>query len=96
MLLKLIKENYISLNKNKTSLFNIIDNDYSIDLSKVIEINDLKDIHKIKNNLGYELIKILKSSTTNNNILEPLEFEVWYMNNKHLFETFFYNINITL
>ncbi len=94
MLLKLIKENYISLNKNKTNLFNIMNNGYSIDLSKVIEINDLKDIHKIKNNLGYELIKILKSSTTNNNILEPLEFEVWYMNNKHLFETFFYNINI--
>ena len=68
ILLKWIKNGYITVTKTKGGLFNFKDNNYAIDFSRITN-GDTETEN--------ELLKILISASGNNKILEAKEFEKW-------------------
>lgn len=72
ILLKWIKEEKITVSKTRKGLFSFKDNNYAIDLSKLMNCENI-----IEN----DLLKILKSASGMNGILEAKEFEKWCKKN---------------
>lgn len=68
ILLKWIKEEKITVSKTRKGLFSFEDNNYAIDLSKLMYSEN-----KIEN----DLLEMLKSASGTNEILEAKEFEKW-------------------
>lgn len=80
ILLKWIKEEKITVLKTKKELFNIKDNNYAIDLTKLMYCEK-----KIEN----KLLEILKNASGENNILEAKEFEKWCKKNYYKIDSWF-------
>jgi len=68
ILLKWIKEEKITVSKTRKGLFSFKDNNYAIDLSKLMYC---------ENRIENDLLEILKSASGMNGILEAKEFEKW-------------------
>ena len=68
ILLKWLKNNLITVTKTKKGLFNIKDNNYAIDLSKLLTVD---------NEIEQGLFDMLKQAAGHNEILEAKEFEKW-------------------
>lgn len=86
ILLDYIKKDYIKICETQKGLFNFKNNNYSIDLSNLINL-------EIKNNqLEKELIEILKQASGYNNLLEAKKFENWCKTNYSIVNNWFDNI----
>jgi uncharacterized membrane protein YgcG len=68
ILLKWIKDGYITVSKTKKGIFSLKDNNYAIDFSKM---------HHADNEMERELFRMLKEAAGENLILEANEFTKW-------------------
>lgn len=83
ILLKWIKEEKITVSKTRKGLFSFEDNNYAIDLSKLMYSEN-----KIEN----DLLEMLKSASGANEILEAREFEKWCKKNYNKIDYWFSTI----
>lgn len=84
ILLKWIKEKYITVTKTKGGLFSIKDNNYAIDLS------NSKGLEKVDSEIEKSLYKIIIEAAGNNKILEAKEFSNWSRNNCYKLSSWYY------
>ena len=80
ILLKWIKEEKITASKTRKGLFSFKDNNYAIDLSKLMYY---------ENRIENDLLEILKSASGMNGILEAKEFEKWCKKNYSKIDSWF-------
>lgn len=80
ILLKWIKEEKITVSKTRKGLFSFKDNNYAIDLSKLMYC---------ENRIENDLLEILKSASGMNGILEAKEFEKWCKKNYSKIDSWF-------
>lgn len=84
ILLKWIKEDKITISKEKKKKFQFKDNNYSIDFNNLYYVED-----KIENSL----LKILEQASGYNRILETKEFRKWCKKNSNQVRDLFTNFN---
>lgn len=80
ILLKWIKEEKITVSKTRKGLFSFKDNNYAIDLSKLMYC---------ENRIENDLLEMLKSASGMNGILEAKEFEKWCKKNYSKIDSWF-------
>lgn len=86
ILLNYVKKDWIKISKTKDGLFNFRNNNYSIDLT------NLSNLQAEHNELDKKFIEILIQSSGSNNLLEAKEFENWCKANYSTINYWFENV----